>query len=245
MVYGALRTVAVASPPRFLHYWPARRALCFEVSFGREETDEGLDVLVLLDAKTGQLLHLAAEKAFMNDCDCWPTLTPDGQTLLAGKELLRATGQVISLEHPGRVVAGTRVLNDTTFLVAYESDQVNEVVERNNTLLLNRQGKVMQHFTFHGTDRSQSSGGFSLAYTFLPATQTTYLFDNAALAFILLPSARPQALHRISIGQLQPFKLPRRSAEVELTFEPDDGASAKLYVDTLSLQVRGTIRQPS
>lgn len=242
-VYEELRTVAGASPPVFLRYWPARGALCFEVNFGRPETDEGLIVLVLLDARTGKLLHLASEKAFMNDCDCWPTLTADGQTLLVGKELLHANGRVTTLVRPDKSIAATRLVNDSTFLVVYEGTGPNESAGLANALLVNQKGQALGRFTFHGTGLSQSGGGFSLTSRFLPATQTSYLFDEVSSTFTLLPTARPLALRQLTARQLVPARPPRRPTEVALTFEPDYGPSATLYVDTLTQQVRGTVHE--
>jgi len=235
-VYGSLRTVALAAPPAFLAYWPARRALIFEVSFGREDTDEGLDVLVLLDVATGRVQHLGAKKAFMGSCDCWPTLTPDGQTLLAGEEILRANGQVTVLTKAGRAVAGTRIITDSTFLVVYERDAGHALAS--NARLVSRTGRVARRFTFHGTDPGMSSGGYSLAAAFLPATNTHYLYDGSTHVFTLISVNKPAALRQLPAAQLARFQLPQRPSEKRLEFEQDDMPSAALYVDTLTQQLR-------
>lgn len=238
-VYGSLRTVAVASAPTYLGYWPARRALAFEVRFGRDETDEGVFVLLLLDGATGRVLHLAAEKPYMGSCDCWPTLAPNGQTLLAGEELLLATGQVISLARRGREVAGTRIINDSTFLVVYESGDPNgERVLTQNTQLINRKGQLRRTFTFHGTDSNWASGGYSLEAAFVPATGLNYLFDGRTATFTLIPAARPAALQQLRARQLTRFQPPQRASEKKLEFEYNDTPTATLYVDTVTQKLR-------
>ncbi|GEM_PF-2367437 len=239
VVYGGLRTVAPASPPTYLGYWPARRALVFNVNFVRGETDEGLQTLLLLDVTAGQVLHLAAEEAYMGSCDCWPTLTPDRQTLLAGEELLVATGRVISLTKSGRAVAGTRILNDSTFLVVYESgDPSSDRLPSHNAQLIDRTGRVKRTFTFHGTDTGWASGGYSLEAAFVPATGTHYLFDGRTTTFTMIPAGRPGALQQLRAEQLVRFRPPQRASEKKLEFEYNDTPSAALYVDTLTQQLR-------
>ncbi|MGI4872363.1 MAG: hypothetical protein ACRYFX_14445 [Janthinobacterium lividum] len=234
-VYGSLRTVAIAAPPDFLAYWPARRALVFEVGFGRDETDEGLDVLVLLDAATGRVLHLTLGKAYMGSCDCWPTLTPDGQTLLTGQEILRATGQIIPLAKNARAVAGTSILNDSTFLVVYEGENPTLA---NNAQLVGRTGRVMRRFTFHGTDRGMSGGGYRLAAALVPTTGTHYLWDGATHVLTLIPVRNPTALRQLPAARLVPFLAPQRPSEKKLEFVYNDLPDAVLYVDTLTQQLR-------
>ncbi|WP_198988966.1 hypothetical protein [Hymenobacter sp. BT559] len=238
VVYGSLRTVARAAPPVFLAYWSARRALIFETNFVREDTDEGLSILLLLDPVTGKVLHLSPGKEYMGSCDCWPTLTPDGQTLLTGKEILHATGQVFSLAQPQRAVAGTRILSDSTFLVAYEGDNPEQA---NNAHLVNRNGQVKRRFTFHGTDSGMSGGGYSLAEALLPTTGTQYLWDGAAQLLTLVPVHQPAALRQIPAAQLVPFRAPQRPSERKLAFDYNDMPSSVLYVDTLTQQLRCTI----
>ncbi|MGI4863258.1 MAG: hypothetical protein ACRYFZ_04995 [Janthinobacterium lividum] len=239
VVYGGLRTVAVASPPTYLGYWPARKALVFEVGFVREDTDEGLLVLVLLDATTGRVLHLAAEKPYMGSCDCWPTLAHDGRTLLAGEELLAANGQIVSLTKNGRVVAGTRIINDSTFLVVYESgDMSGNQVLSHNAQLVGRTGRVLRTFTFHGTDSNWSSGGYSLETAFVSATETNYLFDGRTTIFTLIPANRPSEVQQLRAGQLVRFQSPQRATEKKLEFEYNDMPTAALYVDTITQKLR-------
>ena len=234
-VYGSLRTVATAAPPIFLAYWPARRALVFEVGFGREDTDEGTEVLVLLDATTGRMLHRTPGKSYMGSCDCWPTLTPDGQTLLTGQEILRANKQIISLTQPQRDVAGTLVLNDSSFLVVYEGDVPDMA---NNAHLVSRAGQIVRQFTFHGTDPTMAGGGYHLAAALLPATGTHYLWDGAAHVFTLIPVRKPTSLQQLPAARLVPFRAPQRASEKKLEFEYNDSPSTALYVDTLTQQLR-------
>lgn len=238
-VYGTLRTVASAAAPAFLGYWPARRALLFHVNFVRDETDEGVAVLLLLDATTGRVVHKAAENVFMGGCDCYPTLAPDGQTLLAGEELVRRRQPAVSFTRSDRAVAGTRIVNDSTFLVVYESGNPNAPDQLpDNAELISRAGKVRRRFTFHGTDAGWSGGGYSLETEFMPATGTHYLYDGSTRVFTLIPVRQPTALQQLPAAQLQPFRSPQRGSEVRLEFEKDDMPSAALYVDTLTQQLR-------
>jgi hypothetical protein len=237
VVYGSLRTVSLAAPPVFLAYWPARRALVFETSFVREDTDEGMKVLLLLDPVTGRVLHISPGKEHMGSCDCWPTLTPDGQTVLTGQEILHATGQVVSLTQPQLTVAGTRVLSDSTFLVAYEGDNPEQA---NNTYLVNRTGQARRRFTFHGTDREMSGGGYGLTEVLLPTTGTQYLWDGATRVLTRIPVRQPMALQQIPGTQLVPFRAPQRPSERKLEFDYNGMANAIVYVDTLTQQLRFT-----
>lgn len=233
---GGLVAVAGASPPSFLGYWPAHQALAFDVCFARDGTDDEQFVLLLLDARTGRLLHLAPGQEALNSSNCPPTLTANGQTLVAGNKLIGANGQVVSLARPRLSVAATRVLNDSTFLVIYETGPLNERAPTHQAHLLSRQGQTIRQFSFHGSEDCGS--GFRLAHEFLPATQTHYLFDDAARAFTLVPRANPAAMQQVPVAWLTVFEAPRRAAEVELKFLPNCGPSASLYVDTLTRQLR-------
>jgi len=243
-VYGSLRTVSLAVAPEFLGYWPARHTLVFSVPFIRDGTDEGLTVPVLLDATTGGVLHQGRGNALMNDCSCWPALTADGQTFLAGRELLAADGHAVSLERPRLSLAATRILSDSAFLVAYENPinpEVEPVLSPNNVFVVNQKGKVLKRFTFHGTDPTHGSGGYSLQHQFLPATQTHYLFDGTANSFTLLKRDTPTLIQQISARQMVRYHAPKRRSEVKLEFLPDAGPSADLYVDTLTQKTRCTL----
>ena len=199
-------TSAYPWPPEYLGYWPRTNTLAFRVTLLPDGSDYGEYALLLLDAATGQTRQLARENwSGGSSADTPITLAPDGKLLLLGYQLRYPDGRYKSLERRGYDVAGSRFINDTTILVAYEPADVEEGKFRApgaQSVLLNLQGRQLKAWTF---DAANLELGYTLRYQYLAQTRTHYFFDETAQALLLVPRDAPLQARQQKLSALPRF----------------------------------------
>ncbi|MBF9143762.1 hypothetical protein [Hymenobacter properus] len=238
-----LAVEAEATPPIFSGYLPAFKALAFEINFYPPESDAGGQALLLLDAATGKVRHLALAR-WTGGCNSNSVLSADGRTLLTSCELLQANGHVTNLEKPGREVAGTLLVNNETALVVYAAgyDQYGEEVPLRgpNAQLITVDGRVLKSFHLYSIDGGL---GNHMLSTYLPRTRTHYLYDETYNRLAVVPRDQPTQLRVLNLRQLSSFRKPQRPTEVRVDFETEMGTQATFYVDVHSGRIRHRVRR--
>ncbi|MBF9223153.1 hypothetical protein [Hymenobacter ruricola] len=244
-----LAVEADVSVPVFSGYLPAFQALAFEISFYPPESDAGGQVLVLLDATTGKVLHRELAR-WTDGCNSATVLSADGRTLLTSCEILQANGHVVNLEKANRTahrtIAGTLLVNDQTVLVVYGPGYDNhgrEVpLKGPNATLMDTNGRVLKSFSLESIDGGLGS---QMLARYLGSTQTHYLYDEAHGRLGVVPRSHPTGLRVLKLRQLPVFRAPQRPSEIELSFSTETGSEATFYIDTTSQQVRYSLHKPA
>ncbi|MDO7849670.1 hypothetical protein Q5H92_25125 [Hymenobacter sp. M29] len=229
--------------PFFSGYLPAFKALAFEISFYPPESDAGGQALLLLDAATGKVRHLALAR-WTGGCNSAMALSADGRTLLTSSELLQANGHVTNLEKPGREVIGTLLVNNQTALVVYGAgydQRGREVPLRGpNAQLLDASGRVLRAFYLESIDGGL---GTHMLSTYLRQTHAHYLFDETNNQLAVVPRDHPTQLQILKLRKLPVFRAPQRPTEVRFSFDTESGTKATFYTDVANGQVRYKLRK--
>lgn len=239
-----MAVISGVSEPLFLGYLPEFKALAFEVSLYPPDSDNGGELLLLLDASTGRVLHQGLAR-WTTGCNSSTVLSTNGRTLLTSSELLQANGHVTNLEKPGRTVAGTLLVNDQTALVVYGDgyDKRGQEVplEGHPAELIDAKGHLLKALDLESIDAGL--GSKMLAH-YLGQTRTHYLFDEANGKLGLIPRDEPTKLQVLKINHIPRFRAPQRPGEVRIAFHTETGTQAAFYVDTASGKLRYRLRKP-
>jgi hypothetical protein len=239
-----MAVISGVSKPLFLGYLPEFKALAFELSLYPPDSDNGGELLLLLDASTGRVLHQGLAR-WTTGCNSSTVLSSNGRTLLTSSELLQANGHVTNLEKPGRTVAGTLLVNDQTALVVYDDGydkQGQEVpLEGPPAELIDAKGHLLKALNLESTDVGLGS---KMLTHYLGQTRTHYLFDEANGKLGLIPRDQPARLRVVKLNHLPRFRAPQRPGEVRIAFHTETGTQAAFYVDTVSGKLRYRLRKP-
>jgi hypothetical protein len=230
--------------PDFLGYLPQFNALAFELTVNPPDSDAGGSLLLLLDARTGQVRQLRLSR-WTGGCSSPVALSEDGRTLLTSCHIIRADGRVVSLEKPDLTIGGTLLVNNSHVLVTYQPPFVpgqRAPTPPNNTRLLDLSGRQLaaaRLVSLYG-----GGLGTQMLTTYLGQTRTYYLFDEEQRQLALLPHDQPSQLRLFKLNQLQPFQAPQRSTEVRFHLDSETrGTESTFYVDTLTQALRYQVKK--
>jgi hypothetical protein len=237
-----LTACAVAQQPAFLGYLPQFNALAFELDLTPPDSDAGAYLLLLLDARTGQLRQQRLSR-WMGGCSSPVALSEDGRTLLTSFDIIRADGRVASFEKPKLQIGGTLLVNNSSVLVTYlpEYDPQGNSTGTGSTRLLDLTGRQLATFPLESLDGGL---GYQMLATYLRQTHTYYLFDETHQQIGLLPHDQPAALRLVPLKQLAKFQSPQRPTEVYFSINTESGSQGAFYVDTVSRQLRYWLTKP-
>ena len=237
-----LAVKAVALQPGFLGYLPQFKALAFELTVYPPDSDAGGSVLLLLDARTGQLRQQRLSR-WNGGCSSPVALSEDGRTLLTSFDIIRADGRVASFDKPPLRVGGTLLVNNTNVLVTYlpTYDTQGNLSGPSSARLLDLSGRQLAAFPLESLDGGLGS---QMLATYLRQTRTYYLFDEQQQQIGLLPHDQPAALRLVPLKQLAKFQPPQRPTEVRFSIDTESGSQGAFYVDTLSRALRYSLTRP-
>ncbi|GAB2940031.1 hypothetical protein GCM10027048_00320 [Hymenobacter coalescens] len=234
-----LVTESLPAAPQFCGYLPRFNALAFTVWFQAYDTDWAASALVLLDAETGQVRHLGLNYRAQDE-PAANVPTPDGRTLLTRYAVLAAGRPPVELALPSLAVAGTRLVNARTALVAYAptSDEQGPPLPRANALLLDLvDGRLLARLHLGATATGYQDGR-GLNHQYLRQTATHYFLSPDDQSLVLIPRERPAAYRRLRLAALTRFQLPQRPTEVRFGLRFGLGPHPVLYADTLTGNLR-------
>lgn len=237
---------AKPEPPVFSGYLPAFHALAFELGFYPMDSDAGGELLLLLDATTGRVLHQKMAR-WMGGCNSAMVLSADGRTLLTSLEILQANGRATPLDtKPGREVGGTLLVNGQTVLVAYLPGYDNKgnplPLKGPNAELLDLSGRKLAAFNLESVDGGL---GYQMLAKYVGQTRSHYLFDDRNGKLGVVPAQRPTAARILKLNQLPVFRAPQRPTEVRIHFTTESSTDATFFIDTVSGGLRHRIRKPA
>ncbi|MBF9237015.1 hypothetical protein I2I05_06365 [Hymenobacter sp. BT683] len=237
---------AAAMPPVFSGYLPAFNALAFELSFYPPDSDAGGELLLLLDATTGRVIHKELAR-WMSGCNSETALSPNGRTLLTSTEILQSNGRSTEIDNiPGREVAGTLLVNDQTVLVAYTGGYDNKgehlPLKGPNAELMNLNGRRLAAFNLESIDGGLGSRMLS---KYVGQTRSHYLFDEANGKVGIISAEKPVPARILKLSQIPIFRAPLRPTEVRIHFAIETGTRAAFYIDTVSGNLRQRVSKPS
>jgi len=237
-----LAACASAQQPAFLGYLPQFNALAFELDLTPPDSDAGGNLLLLLDARTGQLRQQRLSR-WTGGCNSPVAVSEDGRTLLTSFDIIRADGRVASFDKPPLRVGGTLLVNNGSVLVTYlpAHDPQGNSTGTTSTRLLDLTGRPLAAFPLESLDGGL---GYQMLATYLRQTHTYYLFDEQQQQIGLLPHDQPGALRLVKLNQLTKFQPPQRPTEVRFSVNTESGAQGAFYVDTLSRALRYRLTKP-
>ncbi|MDO7875476.1 hypothetical protein Q5H93_12100 [Hymenobacter sp. ASUV-10] len=237
-----LAACAVARQPAFLGYLPQFGALAFELDLTPPDSDAGGQLLLLLDARTGQLRQQRLS-SWTGGCNSPVALSEDGRTLLTSFHIIRADGRVTPFEKPGLQVGGTLLVNNQHVLVSYlpDYDPQGNATAGASARLLDLTGRQLASFPLENVIGEL---GTRMQAAYLGQTRTYYLFDEEHQQIGLLPHDQPRALRLLKLAQLATFQPPQRATEVRFSVNTESGAQGAFYVDTLSQALRYRLQKP-
>ncbi len=230
--------------PTFLGYSAALGALAFTVDFVVPESDDGFQVVLLLNLK-GQVLRLSAGRALSGGPDCDPALARNGQAMLTNTEIIRPNRPPLRLARAGTDLAGAFFLTDTTVLAVYDPGKNRPVRLPDGLLSYARRvtpqqqqapnafvvrianGQVINKFRYRGYYEGM---GYSVPHYCLPATSTCYLLDEKR-GLYLLPTAPAGPPVTLKFAEMPRFVSPQWAREVRFEMQGEDAQFA-FYADT-------------
>lgn len=240
-----LATEAAPWPPDFLGYLPHFKAFAFELTLNPPDSDSGGSLLLLLDARTGQVRQQRLSR-WNGGCNSPVALSENGRTLLTSFDIIQANGRVTNFEKPELSIGGTLFVNDETVLIEYVSEQEGSerptVQTTRNARLLDLNGHLLASFSLESFDGGL---GTQMQATYIGQTRTYYLFDENGQQLGLLPHSQPTAMRVVKLHQLTPFQAPQQPTEVRFYIDTESGMKGSFYIDTISKQVRYHVFKPT
>ena len=232
-----LAVEAIAWPPTFIGYLPKFNALAFELPVNPPDSDSGGELLLLLDARTGQVRRQHLSRWY-GGCNSPVALSENGETLLTSFAIIQANGHVTSLSRPNQMIGGVLFVNNNRVLVTYvpkENQSHSAAPSTRNTRLFDLNGHQLAAFDLSSLDGGL---GYRMLATYIRQTKTYYLYDEGAQQLGLLLHDQPTAMRIVKLEQLQKFQPPQHSKEVSFSLNTEIGTQIKFYVDTVTQQVR-------
>ena len=240
-----LVTEAAPWPPDFLGYLPHFKAFAFELTLNPPDSDSGGSLLLLLDARNGQVRQQRLSR-WNGGCNSPVTLSENGRTLLTSFDIIQANGRVTNFEKPKLSIGGTLFVNDKTVLIEYISEQEafkqSTVQTTRNAHLLDLNGHQLASLSLESLDGGL---GTQMQATYIGQTSTYYLFDENNQQLGLLPHSQPTAMRVVKLRQLTPFQAPQRPTEVSFSIDTESGTRGSFYIDTISKRIRYHVFKPT
>lgn len=204
---GMILTVSDASLPQYLGYQRKFNSFLFTVYFYKPESDVGDQCFFMID-RNGEVKHLFWTNYLGGpNCNGDVNVSEDGLTILTCTKIIRYDGKAIDISAKKLMQVSTHIINDSCMLVIQEH---NDTTNRNNAILMNAEGNVLQKFTYKGY---YSELEYYTPIYFDSLTHHVYLLDETAENVRIIDQYQPLKSSTVSFDILQKSGAAKMSRE--------------------------------